>query len=87
MPKIVDAFTGHEAAGEYADECKMLFRQAAFERFGDLIDDLNLIVSGARFSSDLDAACHQLLCDEGLNDESGEKLFEAIKLEFSPVLI
>ena len=45
VPKIIDPLTGHEACGCMVEEYTDKFRQEAYTRFNDLIDDYNKIIS------------------------------------------
>ena len=49
LPKIVDPFSGHEAKGEMAKEFQKLLKLNTYNRFKNLIEDYNQIISTSNF--------------------------------------
>jgi len=50
IPKILDPFTGHEARGDAAREYRALFQKQAYDRFRDLIEDFNALMTPAKLA-------------------------------------
>jgi hypothetical protein len=45
MPKLLDPLTGHEAIGSFADEFRTIIEEAIYDKYRDMIDEYNQIMS------------------------------------------
>ena len=85
MPKILDPFTGHEATGDLIDEFKYQFKLNSYNKFKDLIEDYNEIVSSKGFTEKVNIFFGKL-SDEGLLKEPDlKRLVKSINEEFTPI--
>lgn len=81
IPKIIDPFTGHEAQGEYVTEYQRLFRKETFNKFYDLIQDYNEIMSEPRFKEKITKFF------SNKEDNYSKELEKSVKEQFAPITL
>ena len=74
IPKILDPFTGHESKGELTNKITTLYKNIIWDKYEDLIDDYNHLMSNLKVK-----------IDKFIEDEhNGNKRFhDSIRNEFS----
>lgn len=87
VPKVIDPFTGHEAKGELVQEFSYLFKKQAFERFGNLIEDFNSIITDSEFIKKIDCSIEMIKRSNTFSVDEITKFSKAVKKEFLPIKI
>jgi hypothetical protein len=85
MPKMLDPFTGHEAKGEMIVEFTAMFQRQCFEKFQDLIEDFNSIMTAPEFLIAREQFLETAVADHGLNKRAFNNLKKSMEMELSPI--
>jgi hypothetical protein len=88
IPKIMDPFTGHEAKGEAVERFTALFQKQTYDKFSNLIDEFNEIMTSPIFLSSLDRAFYAMQKNSLIKNQDLSKLKDSIySCEFLPIEI
>lgn len=87
IPKLVDPLTGHESKGDYTEEFQKLFQKQCYERFSELIDDYNSIISNSDLLESVETAIKLIQVSQNLDDADIQKFRSSLQKEFEPISV
>ena len=87
LPKIVDPFSGHEAKGEMAKEFQKLLKLNTYNRFKNLIEDYNQIISTSNFQEKINEYIENISKEIIFTKPETKRLTKSIREEFSTIEI
>tara|TARA_B110001450_G_scaffold143724_1_gene134442 strand:+ start:520 stop:1209 length:690 start_codon:yes stop_codon:yes gene_type:complete len=85
LPKIVDPFSGHEAKGEMAKEFQKLLKRNTYNRFKNLIEDYNQIISASNFQEKINKYIENISKENTFTEPEINRLTRSISREFSTI--
>ena len=85
LPKVIDPFTGHEANGEMVDEYKRLFHNNSYNKFKDLIDDYNNVISDSKLRRRIALCLDELAATGAHTQKDVDALIKSVSTELTPI--